>query len=98
MGSYAFGMSGIPWIVVSEVVLCYISSSFLFFLFLLMVCSVLQIFPINVKGSAGTLCVLVSAFCSWVVSYTFNYSFSWSPAGECESTDHFCLNSSVSCT
>ncbi|KAG2695443.1 hypothetical protein I3760_07G012800 [Carya illinoinensis] len=57
MGSYAFGMGGIPWIVVSE------------------------IFPINVKGSAGTLCNLVSSFCSWVVSYTFNYSFSWSPAG-----------------
>ncbi|KAG6670877.1 hypothetical protein I3843_Q031900 [Carya illinoinensis] len=57
MGSYAFGMGGIPWIVVSE------------------------IFPINVKGSAGTLCNLVSSFCSWVVSYTFNYLFSWSPAG-----------------
>ncbi|XP_042988450.1 sugar transporter ERD6-like 15 isoform X5 [Carya illinoinensis] len=57
MGSYASGMGGIPWIVVSE------------------------IFPINVKGSAGTLCNLVSSFCSWVVSYTFNYLFSWSPAG-----------------
>ncbi|XP_035551304.1 sugar transporter ERD6-like 15 isoform X2 [Juglans regia] len=57
MGSYSFGMGGIPWIVVSE------------------------IFPINVKGSAGTLCNLVSWFCSLVVSYTFNYSFSWSPAG-----------------
>ncbi|KAG2695453.1 hypothetical protein I3760_07G012800 [Carya illinoinensis] len=74
MGSYAFGMGGIPWIVVSE------------------------IFPINVKGSAGTLCNLVSSFCSWVVSYTFNYSFSWSPAGECQSPDHLCLNSRVSCT
>uniref|UniRef100_A0A7N2L465 Major facilitator superfamily (MFS) profile domain-containing protein n=2 Tax=Quercus lobata TaxID=97700 RepID=A0A7N2L465_QUELO len=57
LGSYSFGMGGIPWIIVSE------------------------IFPINVKGSAGTLCNLVSWFCSWVVSYTFNFLFEWSSAG-----------------
>ncbi|KAL0005797.1 hypothetical protein SO802_013358 [Lithocarpus litseifolius] len=40
-----------------------------------------EIFPINVKGSAGTLCNLVSWSCSWVVSYTFNFLFEWSSAG-----------------
>nr|POE94037.1 sugar transporter erd6-like 5 [Quercus suber] len=58
LGSYSFGMGGIPWIIVSE------------------------IFPINVKGSAGTLCNLVSWFCSWIVSYTFNFLFEWSSAGD----------------
>ncbi|KAM4108473.1 hypothetical protein ACJW30_03G048800 [Castanea mollissima] len=57
LGSYSFGMGGIPWVIVSE------------------------IFPINVKGSAGTLCNLVSWSCSWVVSYTFNFLFEWSSAG-----------------
>ncbi|KAG2695431.1 hypothetical protein I3760_07G012600 [Carya illinoinensis] len=59
MGSHAFGMAEIPWIVVSEIL------------------------PINVKGSAGTLCNMVNWFCSWVVSYTFNYSFTWNPGGIC---------------
>ncbi|GMY21355.1 sugar transporter ERD6-like 5 [Fagus crenata] len=40
-----------------------------------------EIFPINVKGSAGTLCNLVSWICSWIVSYTFNFLFEWSSAG-----------------
>ncbi|KAM3752806.1 hypothetical protein ACB098_03G046600 [Castanea mollissima] len=57
MGSYSFGMVGIPWIIVSE------------------------IFPINVKGSAGTLCNLVNWFASCLVSYTFNFLFEWSSAG-----------------
>ncbi|KAL4637220.1 hypothetical protein ACB092_03G063900 [Castanea dentata] len=57
LGSYSFGMGGIPWVIVSE------------------------IFPINVKGSAGTLCNFVSWSCSWVVSYTFNFLFEWSSAG-----------------
>ncbi|KAK7831503.1 sugar transporter erd6-like 5 [Quercus suber] len=56
MGSYSFGMVGIPWIIVSE------------------------IFPINVKGSAGTLCNLVNWFASCLVSYTFNFLFEWSSA------------------
>ncbi|XVF42033.1 hypothetical protein PTKIN_Ptkin01aG0327900 [Pterospermum kingtungense] len=51
------GMSGIPWIIMSE------------------------IFPVNVKGSAGSLCNLVNWFCSWVVSYTFNFLLQWSSAG-----------------
>ncbi|XP_022743417.1 sugar transporter ERD6-like 5 isoform X2 [Durio zibethinus] len=57
MGFYSLGMSGIPWIIMSE------------------------IFPVNIKGSAGSLCNLVNWFCSWVVSYTFNFLLQWSSAG-----------------
>lgn len=40
-----------------------------------------EIFPINIKGSAGSLVILVSWIGSWVVSYTFNSLFDWSPIG-----------------
>ncbi|KAF3944877.1 hypothetical protein CMV_028703 [Castanea mollissima] len=40
-----------------------------------------EIFPINVKGSAGSICNLVNWFCSWLVSYTFNFLVEWSSAG-----------------
>ncbi|KAK7337828.1 hypothetical protein VNO77_18415 [Canavalia gladiata] len=40
-----------------------------------------EIFPINVKGSAGSLVTLVNWFCSWIVSYAFNFLMSWSSAG-----------------
>ncbi|KAL4324994.1 hypothetical protein GQ457_11G015670 [Hibiscus cannabinus] len=57
MGFYSLGMSGIPWIIMSE------------------------IFPVNIKGSAGSLCNLVNWFCSWVVSYSFNFLLQWSSPG-----------------
>ncbi|KAK7397248.1 hypothetical protein VNO78_18415 [Psophocarpus tetragonolobus] len=40
-----------------------------------------EIFPINVKGSAGSLVTLVSWLCSWIVSYAFNFLMSWSSSG-----------------
>ncbi|XP_059652554.1 sugar transporter ERD6-like 5 [Cornus florida] len=40
-----------------------------------------EIFPINIKGSAGSLVTLTNWFGSWVVSYTFNFLFEWSSAG-----------------
>ncbi|WZZ61347.1 hypothetical protein YC2023_061454 [Brassica napus] len=40
-----------------------------------------QMTPINVKGSAGTLCNLTSWSCNWFVSYTFNFLFQWSTSG-----------------
>nr|XP_023925772.1 sugar transporter ERD6-like 5 isoform X2 [Quercus suber] len=40
-----------------------------------------EIFPINIKSSAGSLVTLVNWMCSWVVSYAFNYLFEWSSAG-----------------
>ncbi|CAL0301206.1 unnamed protein product [Lupinus luteus] len=40
-----------------------------------------EIFPIHVKGIAGSLVVLVTWLGSWVVSYTFNFLMSWSSSG-----------------
>ncbi|XP_038715686.1 sugar transporter ERD6-like 5 isoform X1 [Tripterygium wilfordii] len=40
-----------------------------------------EIFPINMKGSAGSLVTLVSWLGSWIVSYAFNFLMKWSSAG-----------------
>ena len=40
-----------------------------------------EIFPINVKGSAGSFVAFVNWLCSWIVSYAFNFLMSWSSAG-----------------
>ncbi|KAL3517523.1 hypothetical protein ACH5RR_020112 [Cinchona calisaya] len=40
-----------------------------------------EIFPINVKGVAGSLATLVNWFGAWLCSYTFNYLMSWSSPG-----------------
>ncbi|PIA39373.1 hypothetical protein AQUCO_02600083v1 [Aquilegia coerulea] len=40
-----------------------------------------EIFPINIKGVAGSLATLVNWFGAWVISYTFNYLMSWSSSG-----------------
>ncbi|XP_061993488.1 sugar transporter ERD6-like 5 [Rosa rugosa] len=41
----------------------------------------LLIYPINVKGSAGSLSSLVKWSCAWIVTYTFNFMMDWSSAG-----------------
>ncbi|XP_059449292.1 sugar transporter ERD6-like 16 [Corylus avellana] len=40
-----------------------------------------EIFPINVKGAAGSLVVLVNWLGAWAISYTFNFLMSWSASG-----------------
>ncbi|XP_059654468.1 sugar transporter ERD6-like 5 [Cornus florida] len=40
-----------------------------------------EIFPINIKGSAGSLVTLVNWFVAWIVTYTSNFLFEWSSAG-----------------
>ncbi|KAK9017952.1 hypothetical protein V6N11_000946 [Hibiscus sabdariffa] len=42
-----------------------------------------EIFPINVKGVAGSLVNLEHWFGAWAVSYTFNFLMDWSPPGVC---------------
>ncbi|KAK4266466.1 hypothetical protein QN277_027382 [Acacia crassicarpa] len=40
-----------------------------------------EIFPINVKGIAGSLVVLVTWLGAWIVSYTYNFLMSWNAPG-----------------
>ncbi|XP_075654678.1 sugar transporter ERD6-like 16 [Castanea sativa] len=40
-----------------------------------------EIFPIDVKGVAGSLVVLVNWLGAWLISYTFNFLFTWSSSG-----------------
>ncbi|XP_059650264.1 uncharacterized protein LOC132296032 [Cornus florida] len=40
-----------------------------------------EIYPITIKGSAGSLVTLVSWFGSWLIAYTFNFLYGWSSAG-----------------
>nr|AAK82470.1 AT3g05160/T12H1_13 [Arabidopsis thaliana]AAL76139.1 AT3g05160/T12H1_13 [Arabidopsis thaliana] len=56
-GCFAFGIGGLPWVIMSE------------------------IFPINIKVSAGTIVALTSWTSGWFVSYAFNFMFEWSAQG-----------------
>ncbi|ONH93707.1 hypothetical protein PRUPE_8G248500 [Prunus persica] len=40
-----------------------------------------EIFPINIKGQAGSLTTLVNWLGAWLCSYTFNFLMSWSSYG-----------------
>lgn len=40
-----------------------------------------EIFPIHVKGAAGSLTVLVNWLGAWAISYTYNFLMSWSAFG-----------------
>ncbi|KAH7865808.1 hypothetical protein Vadar_011523 [Vaccinium darrowii] len=40
-----------------------------------------EIFPINIRGSAGSLAILANWLSSWIVSYSFNFLLDWSPPG-----------------
>uniref|UniRef100_A0A1J3GUW2 Sugar transporter ERD6 n=2 Tax=Noccaea caerulescens TaxID=107243 RepID=A0A1J3GUW2_NOCCA len=55
--SYALGMGGLPWIIMSE------------------------IFPMNVKVSAGTLVTVTNWACGWIITFTFNFLMQWNAAG-----------------
>ncbi|KAK3433791.1 sugar transporter ERD6-like 5 isoform X1 [Eucalyptus grandis] len=40
-----------------------------------------EVFPINVKGSAGSVVTFSRWSCSWIVTYTFNFMLEWSAPG-----------------
>ncbi|XP_039162519.1 sugar transporter ERD6-like 10 isoform X3 [Eucalyptus grandis] len=40
-----------------------------------------EIFPVNVRGRAGSIVSFAHWSCSWIMSYTFNFMFEWSAAG-----------------
>ncbi|GLT38342.1 hypothetical protein SLA2020_125980 [Shorea laevis] len=40
-----------------------------------------EIFPINIKGSAGSLASVVNWLSSWITTYVFNFLMDWNSAG-----------------
>lgn len=50
-----------------------------------------EIFPINVKGVAGSLVVLVNWSGAWLISYTYNFMMSWSTFGTYYIYAAFCI-------
>ncbi|XP_048132683.1 sugar transporter ERD6-like 5 [Rhodamnia argentea] len=40
-----------------------------------------EVFPVNIKGSAGSMVTLARCSCCWIVSYTFNFMLDWSTTG-----------------
>ncbi|KAL0876877.1 hypothetical protein Bca101_026582 [Brassica carinata] len=40
-----------------------------------------EIYPVDVKGAAGTVCNLAGSISSWLVAYSFNFLLQWSSAG-----------------
>uniref|UniRef100_A0A803KP95 Major facilitator superfamily (MFS) profile domain-containing protein n=1 Tax=Chenopodium quinoa TaxID=63459 RepID=A0A803KP95_CHEQI len=40
-----------------------------------------EIFPLNIKWSAGSIAAVVTNLSSWIVSYAFNFSMEWSSSG-----------------
>ncbi|XVE62943.1 hypothetical protein DITRI_Ditri06bG0159800 [Diplodiscus trichospermus] len=41
-----------------------------------------ELFPINVKGSAGSICNIIGSITGWIVAYYFNILTQWSSAGD----------------
>ncbi|KAJ4905712.1 Sugar transporter ERD6-like 14 [Raphanus sativus] len=40
-----------------------------------------EIYPVDVKGAAGTMCGLASSISAWLVAYSFGFLFQWSATG-----------------
>ncbi|KAL0429251.1 UNVERIFIED_CONTAM: Sugar transporter ERD6-like 5 [Sesamum radiatum] len=49
------------------------------------------IFPINMKGLAGSLVTVVNWFGSWIITYSFNFLAQWSSAAVCGLTIIFTI-------
>lgn len=80
-------MTGLPIVIMSEVPMNSIQFDSTFILVhvsdmkFLVTKLPFQVFPINIKGSAGSLATFANSACAWAVAYTFNFMMEWSSAG-----------------
>ncbi|CAI0551062.1 unnamed protein product [Linum tenue] len=71
--AFSLGMAGLPGVVMAEVTLT---------LLVFVVASAAgQVFPINIKGTAGSLVTFLNWSSSWIVTYSFNFVMLWNSAG-----------------
>ncbi|KAL2942221.1 Sugar transporter ERD6-like 5 [Bienertia sinuspersici] len=45
-----------------------------------------EVFPISIKGAAGSLSTVVTFTCAWIVTYTFDFMMRWSSYGKYSSS------------
>ncbi|GMH13175.1 hypothetical protein Nepgr_015016 [Nepenthes gracilis] len=57
-----------------------------------------EIYPLNIKGLAGSMATLAGWLCSWFVAYTFNFSMEWSSGRDVfYISGHLCFHIAVYC-
>ncbi|TYI02930.1 hypothetical protein ES332_A11G302000v1 [Gossypium tomentosum] len=54
-----------------------------------------ELFPINVKGSAGSICNFMGSFTGWIVAYYFNFLREWSSTGAFFIFSAFCCTNFI---
>ncbi|XP_076890491.1 sugar transporter ERD6-like 7 [Bidens hawaiensis] len=77
--TYEIGLSAVPALAVTGILVYIVSFSAGMGAIPWVIMS--EVFPINIKGAAGSLATLVNWFGAWVVSFTFNFLLSWSSYG-----------------
>ncbi|KAL8262131.1 hypothetical protein R6Q59_026180 [Mikania micrantha] len=77
--TYEYGLSVVPALAVTGILVYIVSFSAGMGAIPWVIMS--EVFPINIKGAAGSLATLVNWFGAWAVSFTFNFLLSWSSYG-----------------
>ncbi|KAF5785115.1 putative major facilitator, sugar transporter, major facilitator superfamily [Helianthus annuus] len=77
--TYEIGLSTVPALAVTGILLYIVSFSAGMGAIPWVIMS--EVFPINIKGAAGSLATLVNWFGAWAISFTFNFLLSWSSYG-----------------
>ncbi|XP_076919517.1 sugar transporter ERD6-like 7 [Bidens hawaiensis] len=78
--TYEIGLSAVPALAITGILVYIVSFSAGMGAIPWVIMS--KVFPINIKGAAGSLATLVNWFGAWVVSFTFNFLLSWSSYGK----------------
>ncbi|KAJ0512709.1 putative major facilitator, sugar transporter, major facilitator superfamily [Helianthus annuus] len=78
--TYEIGLSTVPALAVTGILLYIVSFSAGMGAIPWVIMS--EVFPINIKGAAGSLATLVNWFGAWAISFTFNFLLTWSSYGK----------------